>query len=645
MDKASQNQGEQAQNPPDVKTFTNKNKLILLGMIIVSVIFFIPLIMFVFSSLRPAPVPPKDNEEVPRSVIAPEAPFVPDELIVELKSKYTEPELKLLKQKFDEYGVVSQEKAFDTNDPKTQNFYLLKFKKGTDVKKVAEELTSLDLLNNIEANYIVETQVIPNDSFFNQQWGMDKLGLPQVWDTIKGTNSIRVAVVDTGIDYNHQDFRGRNIIKGQDFSTCEDENCTIAKVRGNDPIDKYGHGTHVAGIIGAVTNNSLGVAGVNWEVTLLAVKTMNARSGSLQDVIDGIYYAADNGSDVINLSLGTQASCSQTPSYRNAIDYALSRGIIVIVAAGNEGANTKNVSPASCPGVITVAATNPSDAKASFSNWGAEVAVSAPGTDIMSTWINNTYKSTSGTSMAAPYVSGVTALLLSANRSLTRDQIRSCLINGGDPTSSGSQYIGPRVNAVKAISLCLNISPTTALTPTVTVTPTVGITPGVTVSPTPINTASSSILTKVIVDTNGNGTSDATDQGYQGAQVSLGGQATSTGVTDAQGSFLFKNLLAGQYSITVTISGISIPPRTLSLEQNQQATYTLILPVQVLTPVPSGTIPQITVAPSITSSPPNPTSTTKPTPTPQKTYSCRESGTNNTARGAIQIGNLVCTPN
>lgn len=316
--------------------------------------------------------------------------------------------------------------------------------------------------------YVFATNT-PNDAYFNQQWDMRKIQAPTAWDSAKGSDNITVAVIDSGVDYNHQDLVG-HIIKGPDLFNHD-----------QDPMDTCGHGTHVSGTIGALTNNQIGVTGINWNVKILAIKTMDNINtsqgpecgGDDSMIISAMQYAADNGAKVINMSLGDSGvGCSS--AYQNMVNYARSKGITIVVAAGNENTNASTTSPANCNGVITVGATGPTDTRASYSNYGPLVSISAPGGDapcatncILSTFPNNAYKMMGGTSMAAPHVAGAAALLLSINSSLTPDQIKDYLVRSADPIST-DQPIGPRLNLAKAVSL---VSGPGTSTPTPTPTP------------------------------------------------------------------------------------------------------------------------------------------------------------------------------
>jgi serine protease len=209
------------------------------------------------------------------------------------------------------------------------------------------------------------------------------------------------------VDLTHPDLAG-NLVAGYDFVNDD-----------ADPMDDNGHGTHVAGIAAAVTDNGTGVAGVSWGAQIMPVKVLNAGAGgTFDDVAQGIIWAVDNGAQVINLSLG---GTTNSPVLQSAIAYAYSQGVVVVAAAGNS--NSAVLYPAAYDPVIAVAASDASDNRAGFSNYGPEVDVTAPGVNINSTALGGGYENRSGTSMAAAFVTGEVALLLSINDGLTPDEV------------------------------------------------------------------------------------------------------------------------------------------------------------------------------------------------------------------------------
>lgn len=240
------------------------------------------------------------------------------------------------------------------------------------------------------------------------EWGVNRIDADLAWATSKGTG-VKVAIIDTGIDKDHPDLVA-NLKGGTNF--------VAPGLKAADPNkwnDDNGHGTHVAGIVAAV-DNSIGVIGVAPEASLYAVKVLDKNgSGYVSDVIDGIYWAIQNGMQVINMSLG---SASDVQALHDAVDAAYNSGILVVAAAGNSGDGNPNTNeviyPAKYSSVIAVAATASDDSVPTWSSSGVEVELAAPGVSIRSTWNDNMYKTISGTSMATPHVTGVVALKLSS---------------------------------------------------------------------------------------------------------------------------------------------------------------------------------------------------------------------------------------
>lgn len=455
-----------------------KKKFMVIAMFILAIILLLPTVIFVVSSLKNQSS--SQNQQVAKEENLFAAPYVADELIAQLKEEYTLSELERLKRKFEKIGVVNQEKAYESDAPYLRNYYLLKFKSGTDLKKVAQELQDLREIKSLHPNFIFEANEIPNDNLYPQMWGLSKIDMPSAWNIAKGSNNVKVAVIDTGLDYNHEDFQGRNIILGYDFSRCTvfgPNGCTSPKIRDNDPMDTHGHGTHVSGTIAAVTNNSLGVAGINWNVTLVPLRALGAgRNGDSRDIIDALQYAIDQQVDIVNMSISAPFSCndSRVADYNRTVADAVSRGIVIVAAAGNANVDARTFTPASCDGVITVGNSTSSDGRAGDSNYGTRVDIAAPGVEIYSTLPGNAYGPKSGTSMAAPHVSGVIGLLLAVNPQLSREEILSCLVNGADPIQTDDDRpIGPRLNALRTLNVCSGLppvppSPTSTSTPTST---------------------------------------------------------------------------------------------------------------------------------------------------------------------------------
>ena len=308
-------------------------------------------------------------------------------------------------------------------------------------------LSSNPLVVYAEPNYIGSASTIPNDpSYSLYQWNLGKLNAPQAWDITTGSNNVIIAIVDTGVDYSHLDLNDpQKLLPGWDFVNND-----------NNAQDDNGHGTHVAGIAAASTNNSRGIAGTSWGARILPVKVANNNGlVTAANLASGIRYAVDNGAKVINMSLSFSVN-SQT--FVDQINYAYSHNVVMVGAAGNDGSSTYRY-PASSDHVISVAATDSNDARASFSQFNDKVAVAAPGVGIYSTYLFNSYASIGGTSMAAPHVSGVAALLLSQNASRTPDQIKYMI--GSNAEQKGTPGFNPqygfgRVNAYYALTNHIN---------------------------------------------------------------------------------------------------------------------------------------------------------------------------------------------
>lgn len=474
-----------------LKIFINNKTLLIVGMAVVVIILLVPIFFFIVSGQK---ISPKVNKPISNKPFVSTAPYVADQLLVKYKDSYTLDQIMSLKQKLSDIGVISQEKAFDSNDPILRNFYVLKFKQGTDVIKIINSLQGFNEIEWAGPNSITRIQDVPNDQYYSKQWDLMQSDMPDAWTLTHGSNNVKVAVVDSGIDYNHPDLPKGSLMKnGRDFSTCNqyigkglNRNCSSPKPQDYDSMDDLGHGTHVAGTIGAVSNNSIGIAGISWNVTLIAVKVVGkSGEGTVVDMINGIQEAVKDGANVINMSISSAQSCAKFNSYgyQAGIDYALSKGVVVVAAAGN-GTNDDGIAvdasgqtPASCTGVIAVGATNQSDRRAPFSNFGPIVDILAPGVGIISTFPGGGYAPKSGTSMAAPHVTAVAALLLSLRLGLSPQQVRDCIVDYADTIPDGR-----RLNAFKTLNACSGLAPITPLPTILSSTPTSTIIP--TASPT-----------------------------------------------------------------------------------------------------------------------------------------------------------------
>jgi hypothetical protein len=293
-----------------------------------------------------------------------------------------------------------------------------------------------------------QLQAIPNDPLYSQQWGLQSIETPEAWNWSSGGSSITVAVLDTGITLNHPDLAANiwtNPDPGQNGYTNDFHGWNFVS-NNNDPSDEIGHGTHVSGIVGAVGNNNLGVAGVNWSVSLMPLKICNGEGCDLSEEIAALEYAVDHGAKVVNASFGGPYGGYKPEE--EAITAAGEAGLLYVASAGNESTNNDAYPsyPASydLENIISVAATTSSETLAFFSNYGStSVSLGAPGQEIMSTLpTSGTYSSStgygelSGTSMAAPQVAGAAALLWSLHPSWTVQQIRTRLLTTRRPMTA-----------------------------------------------------------------------------------------------------------------------------------------------------------------------------------------------------------------
>ncbi len=350
----------------------------------------------------------------------------------------------------------------------------VRFDGNDDPEKVAKELKKAADVTDASAEYYRFSSASPNDPDFGQLRGMRAINAPAAWDRTTGCSNVVVAVLDTGVDLNHPDLQP-NLVQGRDMVDLpgatpppgfrfEGDNVG----RDSIPQDEVGHGTHVAGTIGAVGNNGTGVVGVCWDVKLMPVKVLTrivniadpirvSGTGSSADVAAGIRWAVDNGADILSLSLG---SLSSTFVERDAVAYAVAKGVLVVAAMGNHQLTNPDALsfPAAYPDVLSVGAVNQAKQRAPFSVRSPHIDVVAPGVGIRSTDWDDTYSSKSGTSMATPHVAGLAALIKCCNDSLTADQIADIIRqtaeplheNPGDPVSS-DWYGFDLIDAEKAI--------------------------------------------------------------------------------------------------------------------------------------------------------------------------------------------------
>lgn len=375
----------------------------------------------------------------------------------------------------------------NTKAPELDRIYKIELADGQSAEQAVPEYQKNPDVEYAELNYIVRTAESPNDPYYNVQWALNNTGqlypvsgggsdygtvnadinAPEAWDIYIGSSDIIVAVIDSGVDYTHRDLVGN-------MWTDANGNFGIDYVNGDDdPMDDLGHGTHCAGIIASRANNGTDTAGVCWNAKIMALKFINTNNqGYTSDAASAIYYAVDNGADILSNSWG---GYYYSETLKDAVDYAHSQGVVIVAAAGNDNSSSPSY-PAHYDNVISIAATDSNDQKASFSNYGQWIDIAAPGVDILSLRAKNTdiYLGTagytpgdrfvpfgdpnatmyicSGTSMACPYVAGACCLLLSVNPFLTTEDVNDILADTADPIADGICYSDGRLNLFAALT-------------------------------------------------------------------------------------------------------------------------------------------------------------------------------------------------
>lgn len=297
-----------------------------------------------------------------------------------------------------------------------------------------------------EYSSVTSNRIQINDPYYNMQWFIPYIEDNDAWQMVQQKRKVRVAVVDTGIDYNHPDLKNR-VSKNLGYNFID---------KNSDAMDDNGHGTHVAGIIAAEANNNIGITGVvgTLDVKIIPIKVLDKKGEGFSNIIaEGIEYAVKQNADIINLSI----NFNRKDEYiEKAILYARNKGVFVVVSSGNDNINCDLTSPAGDEGAYTVAAVDSYDNKAYFSNYGDAVQISAPGVGIFSTMPGGKYKSRSGTSMAAPLVTGVAAMMKAQEPSIEPEEIEKIL----NETASKKKTIygmgSGRINAKKALTKLIN---------------------------------------------------------------------------------------------------------------------------------------------------------------------------------------------
>ncbi|MBI4436660.1 MAG: S8 family serine peptidase, partial [Candidatus Omnitrophica bacterium] len=424
-----------------------------------------------------------------------------------------------MKDKFPERSKrISQE----TSPSPLQDYFIFELEEGVDVKRVVSEFRNDPSVLGAWPDYIATEEFVPNDPYYSSigswgqsyddMWAVKRMDPEPAWDLAQG-NGVVVAVVDSGLDYDHEDIKDgttnnvwTNPGETPGDSIDNDNNGYVDDIRGfdfansdPDPMDDRGHGTHVSGTIAAIGNNAKGIIGVAYKSKIMPLKALDQNgSGSTSGLAEALYYAANKGADVINNSWGYSTKLPNNPPIEEAIRYAHSLGCVVVFAAGNTPADdVMYYSPKNMPEVITVASSDYNDKKSDFSKFGSRIDVIAPGggpTDNpesvfesrrnilslktgspgapidnrLAVGAGQKYYRNSGTSMAAPHVSGLAALLLSYRPTLTNEEVRHLIRStaddlttpcaAGDTSCTGTNLVGfdlytgyGRINAKKAL--------------------------------------------------------------------------------------------------------------------------------------------------------------------------------------------------
>lgn len=423
---------------------------------------------------------------------------VPGEIIVKLKADLSSNtnisifssdgsqarSIKEILPQLKEYNVSSVQKIFpaggvrsmadDTAPSSLDNIYRISLPEDTDTAPILKALESDPEVEYASLNHLVKFCLVPNDPYLNTSgswgnshrdaWGLYKIQADKAWDITTGSREIVVAVIDTGVDYEHEELKGR-VIKGYDFSDRDD-----------DPMDPDGHGTHVAGILAAAGNNGRGIAGMAWNCRILAIKIYPY--GTEADCAQAIRYAADHVSGVRVISMSWHLiGTSSSPLLENAIEYAARRDIVMVASAGNEKSDVASYVPANHPEVMAVSSTDVDDKICPFSNRGNKIDVAAPGggwgtlggtynvlslksrnapDEYDSFIVGGDYLRLGGTSMAAAYVSGLAALMLSKNPYLTKGEVESKIRFSTDDLGApgfDEEYGYGRINTLAALEM------------------------------------------------------------------------------------------------------------------------------------------------------------------------------------------------
>ncbi len=507
--------------------------------------------------------------------------FVPDEVLIQMK-----PGMRIEQILSGSPATLSVQ---DEAPGKGKNTVRLKIKSGESVKSTVAALSGREGVLFAQPNYIYHAALVPNDPLYTVQWGLPKIGMEETWNLATGSADVVVAVLDTGIDLNHPDLAGNlwtnpgeipgNAIDDDGNGYVDDVHGWNSYANSSDVQDTAGHGTHVSGIIGAVGNNGVGVSGVNWTVSILAVKADSGTEFTTMDLAKGIDYVTalkeEKNVNVVAINASLGGPVGEDPLLNQAIGGAGNAGILFVAAAGNENSNNDVTPfyPASLfmPHVLSVAATDANDLLAVFntsqaSNFGRRtVHIGAPGKNIRSTYRDvlgiSGYSDLSGTSMAAPHVTGVLALLKAGDPNLDWIALKNRVLSSGTPVSS---LASKTVTGRRLLAAGNGHVVQSRLRP---ITDTLDLLPGNTVDLAVLNISDDASLGNLSVNLARNGTSYGTvtmkDDGAGFDQVAGDGIASATWTVPSQADSTYRfSFPDGTLTVTVQLS--PEPPPTPS---------------------------------------------------------------------------------
>jgi len=328
---------------------------------------------------------------------------------------------------------------------------------STDKNRIEEkvnEFQNREEVEYVEPDYIYHYDFTPNDPLFKNEWWLKKIDAEKAWELTKGNNTILVGIIDSGITTNHPDL-AQKVSEWQNFFNDSSE-------------DVVGHGSNLAGIIGALTNNNLGIASLGYNTKIVSIKVGEKKGVRISSAAEGIRWAADHNIKIINLSWGASKG---SETLKEAIDYAWNKGVFIVASAGNDK-SSKAPYPAGYSNVFSVAATNTNDTKASFSNYGSWVDIAAPGVNVLTTTKSGSYESVSGTSFSAPIVAAMAALLKAKYPNMTNAQLAERICATADKIeNTGHFWRCGRVNAYQALAGTGSASPQPITSPLPTTEP------------------------------------------------------------------------------------------------------------------------------------------------------------------------------